>query len=672
MIQNIVNTLGGGSGIDTLSLVDQLVELQAAPETQRLDTKEELLGVQISDFGLLRSSLGKLETAVGALSNSDTFDAKSLSIPDTSLIALTKLDSKAVSGSYQIKIEDVAQAQSLSSAIYASEDAAVGTGSLTIRFGDWNGALDTFAVNAERTGATIDIDDTNNSLQGLRDAINDADIGVQASIVSDGGSYRLMVTGPSGASNELEIVAAEGASPGLASFDFNEASQSLTQELEGKDAQIRLNGLLVSRPSNTITDLVDGLEFDIFNSSPTEVINLSISHDKEIAETAIRDFVDAYNLFLEEVEVLTGFDSELGDFGSLKNDSMADNLINNVRRFMGAEVPGIGEGFTVLANLGIRTQLDGSLEINEDPSESNTNFRAAMDTNFDLVKELFTPQFNSSDSKIEVTGSGKKTQPGTYDVVITQEATQGILNGAAFGVGFPIDTTGKDYSFDITVDGQTASITLPSAKTYTTGEELAAEIQSLINLDATLQENRISLSATFNSGSGGLDFTSDSFGSSSVVNISAIGADAGEIGLSVVDGTAGVNVEGTIDGKEAFGFGNVLLPTIGSPAEGLKMIIKPGATTGSITFSQGFSGGMTRLMDSFLASNGLISEREKNINESLDDIDEDRASLERRTEAFRSRMESQFLAMELIVRSLNNTGTFLDGIGDRLPFTAPR
>ncbi|MGH1472240.1 MAG: flagellar filament capping protein FliD [Cellvibrionaceae bacterium] len=672
MIQNIVNTLGGGSGIDTLSLVDQLVELQAAPETNRLDTKEELLDAKISDFGLLRSSLGKLETAIGALSDADTFDAKSLSIPDTSLIALTKLDSKAVSGSYQIKIEDVAQAQSLSSGVFASEDAAVGTGSLTIRFGDWNGALDTFSVNADKTGATIEIDETNNSLQGLRDALNSADIGIQASIISDGGNFRLMVTGPSGASNELEIVATEGASAGLANLNFNEASQSLTQELEGKDAQIRLNGLLVSRSSNTITDLVEGLEFDIFNSSPTEVINLSISHDKEIAETAIRDFVDAYNLFLEEVEVLTGFDPELGDFGSLKNDSMADNLIDNVRRFMGAEVPGIGEGFTVLANLGIRTQLDGSLEINEDPSESNTNFRAAMDTNFDLVKNLFTPQFDSNDLKIEVTGFGKKTQPGSYDVVITQEATQGILSGAAFGVGLPIDTTGKDYSFDISVDGQSVSITLPASKSYASGAELAEEIQSLINIDATLQENRSSVSVSFNSGTGGLDFTSDSFGSTSQVNISAIGADAGELGLSVLDGTAGTNVEGTIDGEESFGFGNVLLPNIGSPAEGLKMIIKPGATSGTITFSQGFSGGMTQLVDSFLAGNGLISEREKNINESLDDIEDDRDSLERRTEAFRARMESQFLAMELIVRSLNNTGTFLDGIGDRLPFTAPR
>lgn len=671
MIQNIVNTLGGGSGIDTLALVDQLVELQSLPETERLNDKEALLEVQISDYGLLKSSLSKLETAIDALTNEDTFDAKSLSIPDTSLISLTKLDSSAVSGSYQIQIEDVAQAQSLSSGVYDSEDAIVGTGSLTIRFGEWNAVPDTFLVDAEKTGATIEITENNNTLSGLRDAINDADIGVQASIVSDGGNFRLMITGPSGATNELEIDVTEGAIAGLSDFSFTESSLNLTQELEGRDAQIRLNGLLVSRSSNTVTDLVEGLEFDIFNSSPTEVINLSISHDKNIAETAIRDFVDAYNVFLEEVELLTGFNPEIGDFGSLKNDSMADNLVDTVRRYMGAQVAGIGEGFNVLANLGIRTQLDGSLEINEDPAESNTNFRAAIDNNFEFVKGLFTPQFNSDDSKIEVTGFGKKTQPGSYDVVITQEATQGVLNTGAFTVGFPLDTTGKDYSFDISIDGNTVSVLIPD-NTYASGAELASEIQSLINIDEALQESRATVSVAFNNATNSFDFTSDSFGSNSQVNISAIGADAGELGLSVVDGTAGVNVEGTVDGQEAFGLGNVLLPAIGTAAEGLKMIIKPGAVEGSITFSQGFSGGLTRLLDTFLASNGLIAEREGNINESLDDIEDDRAALDRRTEAFRSRMETQFLAMELIVRSLNNTGSFLDGIADRLPFTAPR
>lgn len=671
MIPNIVYTLGGGSGIDTQNLVDQLVELQAAPETQRLDTRQELLETQISDFGLLRSALSDLESAVSALGDEDTFNAKSVSVPDTSLISLTKLEPTAAAGTYKLQIDQVAQAQSLSSGTYTSPDDEVGTGTLTLRFGSWDAGLTTFTVDPDKTGASIVIDDTNNSLTGLRDAINDANIGVQASIVDDGsGNYQLLLSGPSGANNEIEIVAAEDVSnPGLANFDFNETTQNLTEEQEGLDAILSLNGLTLTRESNTVTDVIEGLEFDIFNSSNTEVINLTITEDKASAETAIRDFVDAYNTFLQSIEVLVDFDPEKDDYGSLHNDSLAGNLIDSVRNFIGASVTGIDDGFTILANIGIRTELDGTLAIVEDADQTNTNFRAAIDDNFDLVKAFFTPQYESSDSRIKINAYGAQTQAGSYTVDITSAATQGSLV-LTDPVTFPVDTTGKDYSFDIDVDGVTATITLPDLTTYNTSDELAAELQSLINLDQGLVDAGASVMVTY---SGGFQFTSDRYGSSSDVSITAVGADAAEIGLSVASGTAGTDVVGTVDGETAFGYGNVLLPALGSDAEGLKMVIKPGETlTGTVTFSRGFGGGLSNLINTFLANNGLISDREDTLQTSLDDLDDDRDVLERRTDSYRARLEAQFIAMENIVRNLNNTGTFFDGIADRLPFTAKK
>jgi flagellar hook-associated protein 2 len=671
MIPNIVHTLGGGSGIDTFDLVNQLVELQSLPDTTRLDKKEELYNTQISDYGLLRSAMSDLEAAVAALGSEDTFNAKSISVPDTSLISLTKLESSAAAGTYKIQIEQVAQAQTLSSGTYTSLDSAVGTGTLTLRFGSWDAGLTTFTVDADKAGAEIVIDDSNNSLGSLRDAINKADIGVQASIVSDGGGYKLLITGPSGASNEIELVALEdGGNPGLASFEFSEGSQNLNQAQEGLDAQIRLNGLLVSRDSNTIDDLIQGLKFDIFNSSLTESINLTITDDKNFAETAIRDFVEAYNTFLKNVELLVGFNAEIEDFGSLRNDSMADNLIDSVRGFLGTTVKGLSDGFTVLANIGIRTKLDGTLEIVESANQTNTNFRAAIDNNFDLVRGFFVPQYESSDTKFQINAYGPRTQAGSYEVIITQEATQATLTGAV--ISFPVDTTGKDYSFDIIIDGKSATINLPDATVYNSVGELATELQSLINLSQDIQDNNSAVTVSNNGGA--LEFVSNRYGSASTVAIALVGADAGELGLSIATGTNGLNVAGTVDGVVAFGFGNVLLPAIGSPAEGLKLIIKPGASASpaTINFSRGFGGGLSNLIKSFSANNGLISEREKTIKTKLDDVEDDRLIVERRTEAYRARLESQFLAMELIVRSLNNTGTFLDGIADRLPFTAPK
>lgn len=669
---DIVTQLGGGSGINSGSLIEDLVSLQKAPEEQRLNTRQELLESQISDYGLLRSALASLDAAVSAVSSPDTFDAKSVALPDTSLLSLTKLEASASPGNYRLKIEEVAQAQSLSSASYATRDAVIGKGELTLQFGSWNSAVDTFTVDAEKTGATITIDDTNNTLSGLRDAINDADIGVQATVIADGSGFKLLLTSPSGASNELEITVAEDVgSPGLSDFSFNEITQNLTQEQEGVDAQIRVNGLLVTRESNRITDVIDGLEFDIFNKSSTEEINIGISEDRSIAEQAIRDFVNAYNTFFGETNKLTDFNEETGEFGSLRNDALADNLVDQVRNYLGSSIAGLDGGFTQLSNLGIRTKRDGSLEIIESPDEPNTNFRAAIDKHFDKVRDLFVPTTESDNSKVVINGYSSRTQAGSYEVVISQDPTKGTFTGVSMPSGFPLNTTGKDYSFTVAVDGvESASISLPDGVTFNSGEELAAAFQAIINIDDSLQAARTALSVSYNNGTGALEFTSEAYGSDSRVIFSDLGADMSDLGIPTGSSVTGKDVVGSVNGEQAFGYGNILLPPINTKADGLSMTISPGATTANVNFSRGFAGGLVSLLDTFTRSNGLITEHVNELNGSLGDIDEDRSDLERRTEAYRARLQSQFIAMEQIVSSLNNTGSFLDGILDRLPFTA--
>lgn len=665
---SIISALGTGSGIDTNKLADQLTEASKMVQAQRLTTKKTLLETQISDFGLLRSSLSKLETAAAALGSADTFNAKALSIPETTLLGITKLDAKAVAGSYQLKVEQVAQAQSLSSGTFTSMSAPIGKGTLTIRLGEWNAAVNDFEVDSTKTGATITIDDTNNSLTGLRDAINKANIGVSASIVSDGGSFKLLLASKSGAKNEIEITAAEDAGAlGLASFNFNETTRNLTQLQEGLDAKVRVNGLLVSRESNQIKDVVEGLEFDLFASSLTETVSVTINEDKSIAEKTIRDFVTAYNTFRTEVEKLVGFDTEAKGYGSLHRDPLASSMMKGLRNILSASVPGLSGGFTSLSNLGIRTELDGSLKITE--SEGNTGFRAAIDNNFALVRDLFVPKTSASVSGIEVTKYSAKSQPGTYDVVITQQPSKGKLTAGAMVATFPLDTTGKDYSFKLKLnDIETATITLPAGKIYTSGAELATELQSLINLDTNLKAVKSTLAVSFDAGA--LVFASDAYGSTSKVEFSTVGTDMADLGISVGAGTTGTNVGGTVNGEVAFGYGNVLLPALNTKAEGLSMTVQPGTTSGSITFSRGFAGTMTTMINDYLKTSGLIKEREANINKDISNVKDDEETLNRRSEAYRARLMAQFQAMESIVRGLNSTGDFLDGILDRLPFTS--
>ncbi len=683
----IISSLSGGSGIDNAALIKQLTELNQAPQAARLESRQSLLETQISDYGLLRSAFAQLQTAANGLASRDTFDAKAVSIPNTSLLGITKLEAKAAPGDYRLNIEQVAQAQSLSSGNFASPNDAVGKGTLTLRFGNWSGdgggtggsaGTFAFAVNPEKAGTTITIDDTNNSLIGLRDAINAEGIGVQATIVSDGGGFRLLITAPSGGFNEIELTAEEDSSAaGLAKFNFNavanadETTETLAQEQDGRDAKVRVNGLLLTRESNRLTDVIEGLEFDIFNSSTTETITINISADKNVAETAIRDFVDAYNTFLKDVGKLVGFNEEAGEFGSLRQDPLAKNLLQSVRSMMTGSVSGVTSGFNSLGTIGIRTELDGTLKIIE--NNTNTDFRAAMDKNFDAVRDLFTPNTASSDTRVNVTAHSARSIAGSYDVVITQHAAKGGFTADPMALSFPLDTTGKDYSFVVEVDGiSAAQITLPADKQYASGAELAADIQSLINLDADLKQSRASVQVAFNADTNQLEFTSANYGASSRVSFSAVGADMADLGIAAGAGFAGQDVAGTVDGVAAFGYGNVLLPALGSKAEGLSMTIADGVTNATITFSRGFAGQIDSLINDFLKSSGLIKGREDNINKNIAEVKDDKTALERRSEAFRARLQAQFTAMEAIVRSLNSTGSFLEGLVDRLPFTAKK
>src|SRR5690606_11561273 len=207
-----------------------------------------------------------------------------------------------------------------------------------------------------------------------------------------------------------------------------------------------VNGLLLTRESNHLTDVIQGMEFDIFSAS-TETVSINISADKNTAETAIRDFVDTYNTFLKEVEKLVGFNAELEEYGSLRQDPLAKNLLQTVRSMMTSAIPGMSDGFISLATLGIRTQLDGSLQIVE--NGTNTDFRAAMDKNFEAVKDLFTPKTSSSDSRIEVTGFSGMSVAGSYDVVIKQPPEKGTLAGEPTADFTTPIIVGSEHSFTI-------------------------------------------------------------------------------------------------------------------------------------------------------------------------------------------------------------------------------
>jgi flagellar hook-associated protein 2 len=585
MSQNLVNLLGAGTGIDTQALVKSLVEVERSAPQERIDTQRETAETRISDLGLLNSALSSLQDAAAALGNTDVFNTKSAVIGDSTAFSAVSLGTEAPVGDFSFTISQLAQAQSLSTqTVFSSTTDAVGKGTLTFNFGSYTtpGDATTFSANTTSAEQTITIDDSNNTLAGLARTINNADFGVQASIVNDGTGPRLVFRAESGLNNQLQITAADDDgintdASGLSRFAYNADTQQLAQNQVGRDSAFAVNGLAVSRSSNTIDDVIDGFEFNLSGLTAVgEAVNVTIEQDTNTAVNTVRDFVEIYNTFIEAIEPLIGVNPETNERGSLAGDSLARNLPVQVRQLLLGDVGGLDSTFTALTNIGVRTQRDGTLSIDE------TDFDRAINNNFDAFRELFIPVTQGSTDQITVNKFGDNTQSGVYDVVITQPPVKGNLEGASITAsgGNILDNlaaatatnatlTGTaptaalsdfapssgafvggastltldlakqgagatDFDFSITVDGiaSAANISLPVAD-YASNDDVATALQTAINNDANLSGVIVSFA------SGQFSFTSSTTGAASAVALTAVGVRADELGMDTGAATAG-------------------------------------------------------------------------------------------------------------------------------------
>ncbi|MEH6625176.1 MAG: flagellar filament capping protein FliD [Motiliproteus sp.] len=681
MSDNIISSLGAGSGINTKQLVNDLVALERAPTDASLDSKQQKFESQISGYGALRSAMASIQDGLELMVDPDTFNGRNVDFPDTTFLTPTSVSAEALAGEYSVEVINIATAHSLSTddaALYSDADAIVGSGTLTFSFGDWDGGA--YTADGTKASQAITIDDSNNTLTGIRDAINAADFGAQASVINTGSGFQLQITAPSGTNNEMEVVVTEGVPAGLSALAYNVGNLNLDENQSGLDASLKVNGLSVSRESNQVDDVIAGLEFTLNNESAGETVAITISEDKALGEQTIRDFVESYNAFLTAVEELTGTDTNEEDtsVGSLASDPSAKTMINQIRSSISQTITGLSGNYIALATVGIQTEIDGSISINEDL------LRDAVDNNYSQVVDLFTPTTSSTNSLVDIIKVGATTQAGSFDVVVTTDPDKGewvadnAISEGTYVAGTDSFsstlTADASYTFKITVDG-TASETVSLTGDFDTAEEVRAKLQSLVNGDANLSGVGAAVDVSFDSASDKFTFTSRAYGADSNVSVTESGAGMIFLGVDKDNGTAtaGVDVAGTIDGVAAFGSGNIMLPELGSPLAGLSLQVSVGAaaaSTVSITHSRGFANELNNILDEFLANNGLIDTREETLKSRLEGVEEDRTDLDTRIEVKRAQLEAQFLAMERIIATLNATSDSLDGLIDRLPFTA--
>ena len=637
-----ISSLGIGSGVLNRDLVDQLVAAEREPKEQRLDRKAELTEAKLSAYGQLRSAVMEMRLPMRQLGSVDAM--KSFTAESSGDNVSANIDaSKASRGKYNLDVTQMAQAHAVAFAEMPDRDAtSVGAGTLTLSVGDKQ--------------TDIQIDDSNDTLQGMANSINDADAGVSASIINTGNGYRLVLSSDeTGSANEINMSTDAADGSDFANFLAGAEETSLAQ-----DAKLTVNGISVSKGSNTIDEVVDGVTFDITGEGKSTV---TVAQDTKAVADRVQEFVDKFNAVQDTISQLTSYDVDEQQGSILTGDTTVRNVENQLRRTISEIVPG-------LENANVRSLVDVGISTDWETGKLNFNsqeFQKQLKENPEDVTALFAEQGRATDSQVEFVRSGSNTQPGDYDINVSQAPSRGSLNYSAAETETINVMAGNQFFFE--VDGQTEVTAfleyapdgspLSAAGDDFTGEEFAAAMQEALNSSKELKSSGRSVEVAWDD-TNGLTFTSGNYGSDSNVNLTGT---LNVPGLDAKDGEAGLNIQGTIGGQQAKGDGQVLY--LGNDATGgaagLQVRIAGGEVgdRGSVRFIEGVSEKMVGTITNILGANGALDSRTSNLNRDLERFEEDRVQLERRIESYQQRLIDQFSAADSLVGQFNQTQDYL-------------
>lgn len=360
-----ITSTGVGSGLDVNTIITQLMVLERRP-LDLLQKQSTSVQSQLSAFGSLKSqiaALGDVATKLSDITNWNPVRSES-SAPDKLGISTT---SKAAVGTHRVEVQQLAQAQSLVSTGFAGPATAIGTGSLMIEIGTTSGA--TFTAKSGTPPVIIPVGSGNNTLAGVRDAINAAGSEFTASIVSSGGTSRLVLRGAEGAEHSIRITVSDSDgnstdNAGLSALAWDPsapvgAGRNLVQSMAAQDAAYTLDGISLMSATNAPSDVLEGLSLSL-KQVTDNAVTISVASDTTVLKKNVTDFAKAYNDLNRLVRSYTQSDPTGANRGALQADSTVSSLSTQLRGLLQGAVQGLG-GAASLSAAGVEIQRDGSL-----------------------------------------------------------------------------------------------------------------------------------------------------------------------------------------------------------------------------------------------------------------------------------------------------------------------
>ncbi|MEQ1529780.1 MAG: flagellar filament capping protein FliD [Methylococcales bacterium] len=373
----ITTSVGVGSGIDINTMVSQLVAAEGKPAKDAIARQESAAQSRLSGIGTLKSALSTFQTAVRQLNDGSLFETHKVSSTDDSVLTATA-GVGSVAGSHAITVTQLAKAQkSTATTEFSGLSEVVGTGALTFTMGNNS----TFSVT---------VDSTNNTLAGIRDAINNADDnkGITASIINVNSTAN-----PGTTISKLVFTAKDsGAANGFSIDAGGDANLSrLATSTEGNfttsaatDAMITIDGETATRSTNEMTDVIQGVTL---NLKKLGEVNFDVSLDQDSISKSITDFVSAYNS-------LNSITKSLGKYGGTGATATGNGLLlgNSTLRMISSQirqnttgtVTSANSSYNSLAMIGISIDKDGLM------TTDKAALKKALTANLSSVNDVFT------------------------------------------------------------------------------------------------------------------------------------------------------------------------------------------------------------------------------------------------------------------------------------------
>ena len=385
-----IASLGIGSGLDLNGLLDQLQDAERGklkPIERQLETQQ----TKISAYGQLQSALSQFQTAAAELNDSALYESLSTNVGGDAITATA--DGEAQPGSYNVTVNTLATRGTLASEGVAELDASLTTAEQTLTFSFGDGSSKEVTIGA------------NSSLEDIRDAINASeDSGVNATIVNDGTNYRLALSSSeTGADASITGFSFSGTEPFAA--DTDNTLQA------GTDAALTVNGIAITSPTNQVEGAIQGVTLNLQEEGDSTV---EVEQNTRAVREAITGFVDAYNELKGTIGELTSYNAETDVAGELNGDNTVRTVESRMRSILSGGIEG---EFSMLSDIGISLQRDGTLSIDESELDN------AIVNNQDALSVFFAGDADDS-------GMAGQLNQGLDQLLGTNGAVKGAITGA--------------------------------------------------------------------------------------------------------------------------------------------------------------------------------------------------------------------------------------------------